>query len=242
MALLLWLWCAALAFAADGKKLEDPAGDEVISGPFSEYGEFDSSQDEAEDEKFFQYGRFFGLGLGTGFTSATGNAGKLYQGGFPTLGLKLDYWFDFSFALQVEVENSKHNYNVQPDGLTDVNLFRLLFQVKYYFDTRDLSAPITFIGPHLLFGGGMYQRTDNIGSGSGSSSTGNTTQTQSTFGFNAGGGLELTLKPKKTFLQFEGLIHFVQWADSFDPKFAASGIPNRSGNWLTGTIALMWTW
>ena len=172
LALACSLWVTimilgASSFGADAP-VEKPVtesnvgSDEILSGPFSEYGEFDSSEDEAEDEKFFQYGRFFGVGLGGGFTTTTGNASRLYQGGFPTVNGRLNYWFDFQFALQVAVENSKHNYDVGTDGLTDVNLFRVLFQVKYYFDTRDLSAPITFVGPHLLAGGGFYQRTDNI--------------------------------------------------------------------------------
>lgn len=247
---LIFSGSAAMGFAADpgappsaSKKVEEPAtGDDIIQGPFSEYGEFDSSEDEASDEKFFQYGRFFGIGLGVGSTTATGNAGKLYQGGFPTVAFRIDYWFDFQFAFRLAVENSKHNYNQPPDGLSEVNLFRMLFQVKYYFDTRDLSAPITFIGPHLIAGGGLYQRTDNVGAGNGDSTTSNTVATQTIFGFNAGGGFELTLKPKKTYIQLEAMIHMVQWGDQYDTRFAKAGIPDRTGNWITGNIGIMWTW
>lgn len=216
------------------------AGDEIISGPFSEYGEFDSSEDEAADERFFQFGRFFGVGLGFGSTTATGNAGQLYQGGFPTVDFRIDYWFDFQFALQFDIANSKHNYDVQPDGLTDVNLFRTMIQVKYYLDTRDLSAPITFVSPHLIAGGGFYRRTDNV-EGS-DATTANTTETVNAFGFNAGLGLELTLKPKKTYLQFEGLVHFVQFSDQFDQKFARAGIPDKTGAWISAGVSILWTW
>ncbi|MBI3555720.1 MAG: outer membrane beta-barrel protein [Deltaproteobacteria bacterium] len=202
----------------------------------------DSSEDEAQDEKFFQFGRFFGVGLGVGSTTATGNAGKLYQGGFPTVAFRIDYWFDFQFALRLEVENSKHNYNVAPDGLTDVNLFRVMFKVKYYFDTRDLSAPITFVGPHLILGAGYYTRTDNVGSGNGDASTAGSVQAQNAIGFSFGGGLELTLKPKKTYLQLEAMMHSVQFGDDFDPKFKAAGIPDRTGSWVEASIGLMWTW
>lgn len=239
--ILLLAFLGSGAFADDSKKDEIGTSDEIVSGPFSEYGEFDSSEDEAEDEKFFQFGRFFGLGLEAGVTSATGNAGKLYQGGFPTVGLRLDYWFDFSFALQVCAQNSRHNYKVAPDGPTDVNLFRTLFQVKYYFDTRDLAAPITFVSPHLLLGGGFYQRTDNVASSAGDPA-GGSTNTQNSFGFNGGVGFELTLKPKKVYLQLEGLIHFINFADQNDQRFGISGIPDKTGNWFTGTAAIMWTW
>ncbi|MEW6055892.1 MAG: hypothetical protein AB1540_04685 [Bdellovibrionota bacterium] len=242
-ALLLCSIFAQNAFAADSpaaKKGEE--SDEILSGPYSEYGEFDSSEDEANDEKFFQFGRFFGLGLGLGVTQATGNAGRIYQGGFPTILARINYWFDFNFALQVDVENSKHNYDISPDGLTSVNLFRVLFDVKYYFDTRDLSAPITFVGPHLIAGGGFYQRTDNIGAGNADATLANSVQSENAFGFNFGGGFELTLKPKKTYLQIQSLVHLVQFSDQFDKKFVSSGIPDRTGPWLTATVSLVWTW
>lgn len=237
---------AAFAQSSSGKKSSDEqmtnSSDDIISGPFSEYGEFDSAEDEAQDEKFFQYGRFFGVGLGVGDTTATGNAGQIYQGGFPTVDFNLDYWFDFQFAMRLVVENSKHTYDLAPDGLTPVNLLRVSAQVLYYFDTRDLSAAITFVGPHVILGGGFYQRTDNIGAGSGNSVTANSINTQTAFGFNAGLGLELTLKPKKTYLQFEAVGHFVQFGDQYDQRFVQDGIPDRSGIWITTTVGIMWTW
>lgn len=215
--------------------------DEVLQGPFSDYGEFDSSEDEAADEKFFQFGRFFGIGIGTGFTTATGDAGKIYQGGFPTVDLRLAYWFDFQFALQLSVQNSSHNYDISPDGLTNTNLFRTLVAIKYYFDTKDLSAPITFIGPHLIAGFGYYQRTDNVGSGS-NNALDQTTVSSSAAGFNAGLGFELTMKPKKTYLQIETLGHFINFPDGNDGHFSGVKIATRNGIWLSTTVSLMFTW
>lgn len=217
--------------------------DDIVSGPFSGYGEFGSSEDEAEDEKFFQYGRFFGIGLGTGVTAPTGNAARIYQGGFPTLNFKLLYWFDFNFALSLGIENSKHAYDIQPDGLTFVNLFRFVPQLYYYFDTHNLSAPLTFIGPHLIVGGGLYKRSDNIGAGNGSTITGNITQEEQAIGFNTGFGLELTIKPKRTFIDIQGVMHFVSFNDQYDNRFArTAGIPDKRGNWVSGNITLLFTW
>lgn len=241
----LSLLAVASAFANDppvaGNRAEEKS-DEILSGPYSEYGEFDSGEDEDDNERFFQYGRFFGIGLGTGLTTATGNAGRLYQGNTPMVAFRLACWLDFHWAIQMDVQNSKHNYDVLPDGLTDVNLFRTLLQIKYYFDTRDLSAPITFIGPHIIAGGGFYQRSDNIGAGNANAATGSTVDTENAFGLNAGAGLELTLKPKKVYLQIEGLAHMIQFRDQFSTKFKSAGIPDRTGTWIVGTVALMWTW
>lgn len=204
-----------------------------LSGPFSEYGEFESEEEDS-DEKFFQYGRFFGVGLGIGYTSATGNAGQLYQGGFPTLDFRLDYWFDFLVALQLNIKNSTHSYDLDPDGQTATNLFRLLAQVKYYFDTKDLAAPISFVSPHLIFGGGMYQRTDNM-------TERKTTESSSTFGLNFGIGLELTIKPKKLFLQLETTANIMTFGDAYDPKYGKA-LKDRTGMWFDTVAALMWTW
>lgn len=222
---------------------EEPSSGAPISGPFSEYGEFDTAEDEANDERFFQYGRFFGIGVGAGLTTATGNAGKLYQGGFPTIDFRLDYWFDFQFALQVSVQNSRHNYNLQPDGLVDTNLFRILFQVKYYLDTRDLSAPIAFVSPHLIGGGGTYRRTDTktpVNTETGITGQ-TTTDTVNAFGVNFGAGLELTIKPRKTYLQLEALAHLVQFSDEFDSRYAPI-VQDKTGTWITATMSIMWTW
>jgi hypothetical protein len=216
----------------------DPESDNFLSGPFSEFGEFNSSEDEEADERFFQSGRFFGVGLGLGLTSATGNAGLLYEGGFPTIDFRLNYWFDFFVALQIIARNSVHTYDIAPDGRTNTSLFRLLGQVKYYIDTKDLSAPITFIGPHLLFGAGMYRRTDNLQLQA-------TTETASNFGINAGGGFELTLKPKKFYLTIEALVNFVTFRDAYDPRFQQqdpNAIPDRTGLWVDSTVSLTWTW
>lgn len=192
---------------------------------------------------FFQFGRFFGVGLGVGNTIATGNAGRIYQGGFPTVDFRINYWFDFNFAMQIDIQNSKHKYDIAPDGLTDVNLFRTLFQVKYYIDTRELSAPITFVSPHAIVGGGFYRRTDNIGSGTSDPTVANTTENVNAFGFNFGVGFELTLKPKKTYLQLEGLMHLVQFRDQYDKRFdKTADIPDKTGSWITAGVSVIWTW
>ena len=217
--------------------------DDIVSSPYSGYGEFNNDEDEAQDEHFFQYGRFFGVGLGIGATSPTGNAGRIYQGGFPTLDFRLICWLDFNFALALGIQNSKHSYDIQPDGATSVNLFRLIPQIRYYFDTHNLSAPISFVGPYLIAGAGIYRRTDNIGAGSASTTTAGVVQEEQGMGFNLGAGLELTLKPKKTFLNIEGMAHFVNFNDQFDSKFnTTAGIPDKSGSWFSISAILLFTW
>ncbi len=211
----------------------------ALSGPFSDFGEFSASEDEESDEKFFQSGRFFGVGLGIGITTATGNAGRLYKPGFPAIDFRLNYWFDFFVALQLNVKNSVHIYDAQPDGKTNTNLFRLLGQIKVFLDTKDLSAPLSFIGPNLIVGCGMYRRTDNF------QSIDNGTQTASAFGLNFGGGLELTIKPKKFYLNLESIVNVVTFRDAFDDRFSKApggGVADRRGYWIDTVAAFTWTW
>lgn len=52
---LMLVGATATAAELGRARPEEPVGggDEIISGPFSEYGEFDSNEDEAADERFF---------------------------------------------------------------------------------------------------------------------------------------------------------------------------------------------
>ena len=119
-----------------------------------------------------------------------------------------------------------------PDGNTDVNLFRVLLQAKYYFNT--------FMSPHLIVGTGSYWRTDTISGNTGNLA--NATQSQNALGFNAGAGLEFQLKPSKAYIQLEAVIHDVSFGDDNDPKFTAIGIPDRSGLWVVAEAALVFAW
>lgn len=230
---------AAQAQYSQPRASQDADDGNFLSGPFSEFGEFSGDEDEEADEKFFAAGRFFGVGLGVGLTTTTGNAGRLYQGGFPAVDLRLLYWFDFFVALQIVGRNSVHTYDVEPDKKTNTNLFRVLAQVKWYIDTKDLSAPLTFIGPHLIVGGGMYRRTDNL-------QEQGVTETANAFGLNFGGGLELTIKPKKFYLTLESVVNMMTFRDAYDPRFIQedplNGIEDRTGMWIDTTVSVTWTW
>jgi hypothetical protein len=178
--------------------------------------------------------RKFGIGFGAGYETATANAGTIYGASrSPSLNARAMYWFDPRIALQLGAENGKHSYNLQPDGPTDVNLFRLLLQAKYYLSTEGLR-------PHLIAGGGMYWRTDTFSFGA--PTTGDNSEKQNALGFNAGFGFEVPLESTHACLQFEGLLHSVAFSDDFDPRFSEAGIPDRTGLWLVAQAALVFNW
>lgn len=178
--------------------------------------------------------RTLGLGFGAGYTGTTGNAGRIYGGSrSPSIDLRAALWLDSHFAIQLSAQNSSHSYDVEPDGLTDVNLFRALLQAKYYFDVP--------LNPHLIAGSGMYWRSDKIGIYDGAT-TMNDIQEQNALGFNFGAGIEFRLKPSKLFVQLEGVVHSVPFSDDNDPKFVGAGIPDRSGLWIVAQAAIMYAW
>src|SRR5690606_10292951 len=113
----------------------------------------------AETSLFFQYGRFFGVSFGAGFETVTGNRGRVWEGGFPLIALKLHYWFDFSFALEMIFQSGSHHFTNATNRSVNATLTQLGVALKSYSDTRDLSDAITFAGPHLLGGIGAYTKS-----------------------------------------------------------------------------------
>src|SRR5438045_3135633 len=86
------LWLGLLAspvWAAGTDQTLQPEEDDYSATPFTEYGEFNEEAEEATDQKFFQYGRFFGVSVGLGLDGALGNRAKLWRGGFPMIDFKL---------------------------------------------------------------------------------------------------------------------------------------------------------
>ena len=226
-------------------KADKPEEDDFKPTPYTRFGELES-EDEEEDLKFFQHGRFFGVSVGGGYQGATGNRGLLYQGGMPAIDVKVHAWFDFNVAMTLGVYTVRHNFvGKRLSDLEDtearqydVNLFRFGFDLRYYFDTKDLSAPITFAGPYFTAGVGIYSRSLN------DTQDNSDQQKQSVFGLAAGGGLEFVLKPKKTYFNIESKIHVVNFEDNAQPIELSSGqeIPNSNGLFWSLVGSFLFTW
>jgi opacity protein-like surface antigen len=231
---------ADLADPSPSGKSLTPEEDDFTGSPYTNYGEFNNQEAEEEaDELFFQYGRFFGLSLGLGYEPVTGNRGLLYTGGFPTIEFKLHYWFDFNFALNIDVYSASHSFlNPNPAiGHTDVNIVHLGLELKYYFDTKDLSSTISFANPYIIGGVGPYTKTQTSAGVA-------TPDTDTSIGLDVGAGLEFAVSPKKVYIEFEGRLHIVQFKDQFDTEFSApnaGGIPDLTGQLVTLTGAILFT-
>lgn len=218
-------------------RVDQPEDEDYAGSPFTRYGEFNESNDEEADTRFFQQGRFFGVSLGLGMQTASGNRGALWQGGFPVVDFKLHYWFDFNFALDLGFFTAQHYFDttVQSLGHVDVNLLHLGVDLKYYFNTHNLSAPISFASPYILVGAGSFSKTQN-------SNTAQTQDNDTSIGVSLGGGLEFVIDPRKLYFELEGKCHVVTFKDTFTTNFQPMGLSNLTGSFftLTGNILLTW--
>jgi hypothetical protein len=223
-----------------------PEDEDFSTTPYTTYGDFNQDKEEEEDTNFFQYGRFFGVSLGVGIETIDGNRGTLYTGGgFPLLDFKLLYWFDFNFALDVGIFFVNHSYsrpqvaNIVPAssyGTHSVNIFQVGVDLKYYFDTKNLSAPISFANPFLVLGAGSYTKTDSDNQLSNS-------DTDTEIGLNFGAGLEFTLSPGHTYLDLQGDVRLVTFNDTYSSDYTyPERLANLTGNFYTFVAKVLFTW
>ncbi len=222
---------------ASESKANKSEEDDFSVTPFTEYGEFNEASEEEEDAKFFQFGRFFGVSLGIGFEFLDGNRGALWQGGFPVVDFKLHYWFNFNVAMDMGFRTAQHYFDTKSQNLghVDVNMLWVGIDIKYYFETKNLSAPISFANPYLLLGAGSYSKTQ----------TSNAQQTQdldNSLGVSFGAGLEFAISPRKVFFAIEGKAHMATFKDTYTTNFQSAGLQDLTGNFYTVTGNILFTW
>jgi hypothetical protein len=217
--------------AGSSKKEEPGLFDQ--STPHLEYGEFNMNEDEDADTMYFQYGRFFGLSLGLGYQSATGNRGLLYTPALPRFDLKVHYWFDFQLAVNLGIFFATHSFD--DNGLNRVRMIGYGADLKYSFDVRNAAAPITFSNPFLI--GGVGSMNKNI-----TSATGVSADIDSTFSVSFGAGFEFPIVYKKTYFILESRYHTQNFNDSIDDSYQSKGIEDLSGGFFTLMGHFLFTW
>lgn len=202
--------------------------------PYLDYGDFNSREEEDADTLYFQYGRFFGVSLGGGYQSATGNRGNLYNAALPRFDLKVHYWFDFQFAMAMGVWFATHNFDFDSSTYS-AKLSGYNFELKYYFDVRNASAPITFSNPHLIVGIGAINKTQT------STGTGGGGSPDSTLTVNFGAGFEFPISHKKTYFLLDVRYWTQEFQDSGTDEFAPRAA-DLSGGFVSLLAHLMFTW
>lgn len=239
---LILLALSQSAGAADAQKKDrslPPEEDDFAKTPFTEYGSFNEDAEEDAETRFMQYGRLFGVSVGVGSEGVTGNRGKLWQGGFPLLELKMHYWFDFQLAVDLAFATGKHQYPAPSTSaagtMVDVATTRIGVDLKYYFDVKNLSAPISFCNPYILGGAGSFSKTES------NEADATLNSPDSALYLTAGAGLEFAIKPKKTYFELEGRVMSATFKDT-NNQVVDQGLGDLSGMFYSVSGTVLFTW
>jgi hypothetical protein len=233
------------AWAADGQKRDrsiPPEEDDFAKTPFTEYGSFNEDAEEDAETRFMQYGRLFGVSVGVGNEGVTGNRGQLWRGGFPLLELKMHYWFDFNLAVALVFASGKHNFDAPSTSaagsMVNVSTTRIGVDLKYYFDVKNLSAPISFCNPYILGGAGSFSKTQT------NEADTSLNESDSALYLSGGAGLEFAIKPRKTYFELEGRVMSATFKDTNSIYQSASGsnLNDLSGMFYSVSGTFLFTW
>lgn len=174
--------------------------------PFSDYSEFEESEDEEADINFFRNGRLFNMGMIVGSRSFTDVASKIYRPS-SAFGLFATYFFDLRFALQFSFTTGDHVFAiVHPEGSVSGNLSitSTSFNVKYYFNTQNVTRGLASLNPYIIGGFSQFNRTFTI---IGDDTFGRDASSGSSLGL----GLEIPMLRNKMYLGVEGSYYMVNF-------------------------------
>jgi hypothetical protein len=192
---------------SSGILLAQADGDDAYD-PFADYSEFEESAEEEEDINFFRNGRLLTTGFIGGYRTWTGNLGSLYTGN-ATFGLFISYFFDLRFALQFGFLTSDHMYQFtggQGPIQGNVALADLSFNLKYFFNTQNVTRGLADLNPFLLAGFSQIYRTQT-------KSGIDVFAKDSAFAFNLGAGIEIPMMRNKMFFGGQALYQYIAFPD-----------------------------
>ncbi len=184
---------------------------------FQDFNEDLEAAQVMEDERFYRYARFFGVNLGLGLTTFTGNRGLAYEDNHPTFAFSLQYFINFQNAVVMGIEYSKHTMFIdtyvngsdsQILGAIETSMLRPFIGFRYYLDTSDLGTAITYSNPYFVgrfeywYQTNVFAERQNISD-----------QTGGALGFGVGAGLEFPIEIKKKYFNVELLYHRASFFD-----------------------------
>ncbi len=176
--------------------------------PFSDYSEFDEASDEEADINFFRNGRFFTVGFALGMRSFTGELNRLYSSA-PTYGLFLSYFFDLRLALELGFQTGDHAFEIvtPTERLAgNVALSLINMNLKYYFNTQNVTRGLADLNPYLLGGFSQVYRTYSL-------EDADIGSRESTVGVNGGLGIEIPIMRRKGFIGAQATYRYINFKD-----------------------------
>jgi len=196
--------------------------------PFSDYNEFEQDADEEADINFFKNGRYLTLGLQLGYRGFTGGFSEAYTGS-AIYGIQFSYFFDMQIAGSLGFSMGDHNVQFSSYDATgkaktnysgNVNIQTIDLNVKYYFNTDNVTRGLADLNPYILIGAGQYKRTYNL-------SNQVNPDPDNVIGFKAGLGLELPMLRRRAYFGFQATYHYVQFPDE-NKHFIEEGVADPS--------------
>lgn len=202
------LTIAPQAMAEDRPLLLAQVEPDEAYDPFIDYSEFEEESDEEADINFFRNGRFLTLGMAAGTRGFTGNFSDMYKSNL-NFGLIMTYFFDLRLAMSLGFQTGDHAVKIATTQNTydgNVSITSINADLKYYFNTQNVTRGLADLNPYALLGVGQFYRTYNL-------SRTNSYSKDNTVGFNLGAGLEIPLMRKKAFLGLQAVYHLVEFDD-----------------------------
>ena len=203
----------------DFKRYRLAQADDDSYDPFSDYSEFDEDSDEEADTYFFKHGRLLTVGFDGGYKGFTGTLNNIYTSG-STYGLFLCYFFDLRFALQLSFATGDYpfSYSTLAGKSTSgsVSFTAVSLDVKYYFNTQNVSKGLADVNPYIILGPTYLSRTYTFSS----STTNSTLQAPSTaYGLDLGAGAEFPIMKRKAYFGLQALLRYVNFSDDNSPVY-----------------------
>lgn len=184
--------------------------------PFADYSDSEQSAEEEADINFFKNGRFLSLGVLIGYRAFTDG---FSQGYTPALswGVQFSYFFDLQLATSLSYSVSDHNvdfYSYNDANFTSisqhytgsVNIQNFNLNIKYYFNTENVTRGLADLNPYVLLGVGQFTRTYNITNSA-------TLNPDRPIGFTIAGGIEIPMLSHRAYLGLQATYHYVQFPD-----------------------------
>ena len=199
-----------LKFPAGGTLIAQANDDEAYD-PFADYSDFEQTEEEEEDENFFRNGRLITVGFVGGYRGFTGTLGSIYTPN-ASFGLYICYFFDLRFALQIGYFTGDYALNVQgPSELVtgNISLSDVSFNLKYYFNTQNVTRGLADLNPYAIFGLSEVFRTISI-----STNTNGDYVKDAALAGNLGVGIEIPIMRNKMYLGAQGMFQYLSFPDS----------------------------
>ena len=204
-------------------------GDDVYD-PFADYSEFEENSQEEADIHFFKNGRFFNAAFMAGGRMFTGGMGD-YQDASFSPGLYLAYFFNLRFALQFSYTFSEHRYSVTGPGFSPIegnlSYSSMAFDLKYYFNTQNVTRGLADLNPYILGGFSQNFRTLAL--------QGQTQVAQTDgAGFDFGAGIEVPIARNQMYVGAQFVYTYVNFTD--ENREIEDEFETRTGVFLNGDV------